>query len=809
MISTSNAYKEMMNKLIRNRGYVSVSLGVINQNAQGNASVDTNTSRKYYSKGNLFDSTENKTTYGTLEQNFAKADGTFTFVPRNVSGSAFQSNGIVVPNGGSLIIRFDTAYSIKGLTIDFVETSYPTDMTIVTDEENITISNNTNYKFSTNEVLGSTASIIITPTAMSGGEQCMHIKRVLMGVGLAFSDTNIENVDLDSFVSGISAEISYKDLSISAFDDTAQFDVDNESAFINYLQMGQPVNISFGVDLDNGTQEWFTVASCHLKDWSSKKGRVSFKATDLLSQNEDKYSHMVIATRTAKSEFEAIFASMGLNANEYHIDDYFASVNITNPIEENTYRDCLKYLANATRGIVYEDEDGIVRVEKNFDRQITGSETAITYSGFTPKVDELGKTYYETTNKALYDGTFRTISDKNLFNPDPEVNTAKVENCVRDGSSPLLRVWAENNVFYRDQEALSSAKAIVYTRIKCPKGDFFPITEGGWYCVTIDEQGDYYVDDVASMYAKIGDTYLTIQVTSKKFNFQVPSQAVSKGDLEIYYAFKASRWSLHTNGAYVAIRKGMMANLSEMSDGTDIYENYFANAFPQMNLSWSANTQTTKDVLFVFGDATSKKIRFREPASGGGYVSETHMVDSNLFEHSVPANTNSLDVYIEEAVPNTTLILYEPTRMSSDNYVLPFSNMKEYPYASMEEKIKDIKVKIYSYEEEEGEIREVDDDVWYTETLDSTGVTKEVENPLVSSSAQAELVAKWLKAYFKRNVTYDIEFRGEPSLQANDMMYMENEYTTINVVDVQRTKTSFNGAFSGSIEARKALIVES
>ena len=60
MIQTSSAYKEMMNKPIRNRGYISVSLGVVNQNAQGNASLGENTTRKYYSKGNLFNDSKNE-----------------------------------------------------------------------------------------------------------------------------------------------------------------------------------------------------------------------------------------------------------------------------------------------------------------------------------------------------------------------------------------------------------------------------------------------------------------------------------------------------------------------------------------------------------------------------------------------------------------------------------------------------------------------------------------------------------------------------------------------------------------------------
>lgn len=813
MIQTSDAYKSMMDKPIRKRGYVSVSLGVVNQNAQGNASVNSNTSRKYYSKGNLFDNAENGTTYGTLEQNFAKADGTFKFVPREAPNIALQNNGIVVPVGESLTINFDTAYSIKGFTIDFVETSYPTDFTIVTDEETVTITGNDTHNFTTESVLGHTTSITITPTAMSGGVQCMHIKRIVMGVGLTFSDSNVESAELDSFISGISIETSYKDLTVSAFDEKGQFDVDNESAFINYLQSGQPVNISFGVDLDDGTQEWHQVASCRLRDWSAKKGRVSFNATDLLSRTESTYSHMVLTSRTAKSEFEAIFADMGLTANDYVIDNYFASVNITNPIEENTHRDCLQLLANATRGIVYEDENGIVHVEKNFDKIVTFDETRYSVGYGVAKTDQYGNPYLYSYWKTLDDGTFRKISTKNLLDPaENSGNIIEIETS-QCRTEPLLPIEFIDNFMCQGENAESGQQAIIAISIKCSHtAKNFPIKESGWYCAGYRKFSQYYRNSNTA-YAKLGNRTLQIESNSDQFNFYVSPEDLGAGDLELFFTgMKSYKASGFKDGFFV--RKGKL-NSSGYMEGYEedeyAYEDYYVERYPHMLLEWSGAgvTVSNASLLFTLKNPKPTRIRFVRHILAGGTATEEFDVTGDFLEYPIPYKTSYVYAYMMSAQPNQTAVLYKPIVKEIGKYCLSFDSMLESPYATMDEKIKAVRVKIFTYQNNGGDIEQVDDDVYYTETLDTSGVVKTVENPLISTSAQAELVAKWAKAYYAKNLTYNYEYRGEPALQANDVMYAESEASIVNTLDAERVKLSFNGAFSGQIEARKTLTVES
>lgn len=805
MIQTSDAYKAMMKKPIRNRGYISISLGVINQNAQGNASLDENVDRKSYSRGNLFNSTQNNVTYGTLEENFTKADGKFVFLPRN---DQYMNNGLVVEVGEPIVINLGGTYDIKGLTLEFLPTSYPTALTIESDEETITVSDNTEYLFTTLNVLGDTTQITITPTAMSGGNQYVHLKHILMGVGVAFSDDTIEEADMQDFISGISVEASYKELAVSAYDTNSQFDVDNESAFINYLEQGQPISVSFGVDLDDGTQEWFQVLNCRLKEWSSQKGRVRLRATDLLTQSEKLYSHLTNTERTAKSEFEAIFADMGLTPADYHIDDYLGSQTIKNPIEEISHRDCLQLLANATRAIVYEDENGVIQVKGSFNRNIQEL-SAPYYTNMTAQTDEFGKTVYASTKVASNSGVFSDISSTNLFDPLDEFNTIEWL-----GADPV-KSWNFPDLEYDGNYVIVSEPAVhpemitqgnLHMRIKCRVGSqSFPIKEAGWYCVR-SENRYYYKNDNYPYYAKMGDGLLQSELgtpdrygTIMYFNFYVSQDDLYAGDLEIG---ASCVFGEDPKPQTIAISKG---RTGEAYNAQVPYQKYYLNEKrPKVQLRLLNHYNYDKGAWIKFASPFPKEVSISRTWAGGSST-EIRELDSDILYYFYDDNNdvNSVTVEVTKGVPGHRAIIEEATAISEYTPPIEKSQMYEDPLGIQGEKVKDIKVRIFTYELVDGEYRQVDDEVYFTKTINSTGTTKIVENPMIYSSAQAELVAEWMASYYAQNVSYDVEYTGDPTIQANDLMYLESDYRARNIVDVEKASIKFNGAFKGSLELKR------
>ena len=206
-----------------------------------------------------------------MEENHIKADGSLLFVPENNELMQLNYNGLVTEDLlGQVRIDFTEVYAIKGITLMFGST-YHTEFVIETAEKTLTYTNSAE-KFITDDVLGDTDYIIITPIAMVGGNQRFRLKSVLMGVGLQYSNEQTKSFSHDDYVSSISEQLPSEKMSFSFFDEEGIFDVDDESSFIDYLETMNKVSVSFGIE----------IATNYLKDWNSQKGIVSLTASNLL-----------------------------------------------------------------------------------------------------------------------------------------------------------------------------------------------------------------------------------------------------------------------------------------------------------------------------------------------------------------------------------------------------------------------------------------------------------------------------------------------------------------------------------------------
>lgn len=87
--------------------------------------------------------------------------------------------------------------------------------------------------------------------------------------------------------------------------------------------------------------------------------------------------------------------------------------------------------------------------------------------------------------------------------------------------------------------------------------------------------------------------------------------------------------------------------------------------------------------------------------------------------------------------------------------------------------------------------------------LNPTGSLETWDNPLVSGTMHAADLADWIGDYMKADREYDLEYRGEPRIDANDIAFLENKYVSDLLLRVYDHTLKFNGALSGSIKARR------
>lgn len=91
-----------------------------------------------------------------------------------------------------------------------------------------------------------------------------------------------------------------------------------------------------------------------------------------------------------------------------------------------------------------------------------------------------------------------------------------------------------------------------------------------------------------------------------------------------------------------------------------------------------------------------------------------------------------------------------------------------------------------------------------SKAIEVSGNIEQWSNPLIDENL-ARLQVDWLANYFANNVEYEISYRGEPRLDAGDIVFLENDYVNNLQIQLYEHKLNFNGALSGSVKARRAV----
>ena len=680
MIRGSNKYKEIMNRAVRNRAYISIGIGIINQNAQEDGKVAGTFA--YWSDGNVFDANQSRVEYATMEENFMKLDGSMVFVPEDDEWKQFQYNGVttdaVVESQSeseregvfpvAVRIEFRETYAIKGLTLDF-GSAYPTEFQVETAEKQLVFSNDSE-RFVTEEVLGDTDYILIRPITMVGGRQRFRLKSVLMGVGLQYSNAQTQQFSHDDFVSSISEELPSETLRFSFYDEAGRFDVDDDNSFIDYLETTQKVTLSFGLELDDGSIEWHQVATNYLKDWKSQKGIVTINATDRLSQMKDKYvDGNKIYERTAYEEAVNIFTSAGLEPDEYWLDDYLHDVQLSNPMPEATHRECLQLLANACRCILRQDENGRILIKANF----------------------------------------ATVLD-----PD---DLQVTENGVTAWSHPR-NILIGTNVVYGELTQ-----------------DFLKM-DGSMYFLPEDES---YLET----------SYVSAQVSDEQGLFETnPVIGIQMPAAYTYYG---------------------------------------------VNMEFAGNPPQELMIHTYKSGELQERVQFEGLSPSSTLLYDFKSFDTMMFEFT-------------KGQANNRVLVNKISFGSLSDYVLTRQNMLENPVGYKEKRVKMVKVRVFTFtENEKGKFEQVEDEIYVNREINPVGDIKTLENQLISTAEHAQLLAEWMGNYYANNISYEVKYRGEPRLMAGDIIHMESEKKSNVQVEVESHSLSYNGAFSGSLEVRRAL----
>ena len=737
MQKVSKAYKESMKSSLRERAYIMISFGLVNQEAQAKATVDNGSYAYYSNKDNIFGEHIDDTVYATLEEEFTKVDGSMFFLPRATEGGRYYDTGIVSDKLVSearceVIISLNTiATDFKGLTINFGE-NYPVDFDIVgSTGQTIEFRGNTKSKWSTEEVLENTTYIKLVFYKMKNPQSRLRIYSIMFGYGLVYYNDSVMSSALDSYVSPIGADVPQFDFSVTLKNYDHYFNVDNPNSAINYLETGQEMDIMYGYQTPGSdTIEWIQGNHLWCSEWESDDNTATIRCQDIFRNMDGEYVKGLYSA-AGKSYYalaEEILKDAGVS--EYYIDPRLKKLYSNNPIPRVKYKEALQIIANACRCVLTQSRDGKVQIKSNFmpSASITtnGEET---YSNAANVLTDTPKVEYATLaeNYTPTDGTM-------FFLP-------------RNGKAALTtgyvskEISGANGTFTKNPIVTITMKAIrAYYGLKLVFGTALPAA------FTIRT---YKGGEPVNEYPVEKDEINTTSIILRDFDdFDVMKIEFTK-TAEPYNRIVLNYFSLSDVVDFTMNRRDMTSSPKAIKQ--ELIKEVIVPCYTYQENNREENL-VYEDIDVVAGEV------------------ETYYIQDPSYGYKVK---------LDEVEGKATVVAWS-------NY---FVTIKFNVTGSFKLEVQGYRYKIV--------------EKYATVSLNARGKTVKWKNPLISNTTMANELAAWLADYYTAGIEYEYDTRGNPELDATDIVYQENEFHDGMRVNIYRHTVNFKQAFSGRVTARR------
>lgn len=737
MQKVSKAYKESMKSSLRERAYIMISFGLVNQEAQAKATVDNGSYAYYSNKNNIFGEHIDDTVYATLEEEFTKVDGSMFFLPRATEGGRYYDTGIVSDKLVSearceVVISLNTiATDFKGLTINFGE-NYPVDFDIVgSTGQTIEFRGNTKSKWSTEEVLENTTYIKLVFYKMKNLQSRLRIYSIMFGYGLVYYNDSVMSSALDSYVSPIGADVPQFDFSVTLKNYDHYFNVDNPNSAINYLETGQEMDIMYGYQTPGSdTIEWIQGNHLWCSEWESDDNTATIRCQDIFRNMDGEYVKGLYSA-AGKSYYalaEEILKDAGIS--EYYIDPRLKKLYSNNPIPRVKYKEALQIIANACRCVLTQSRDGKVQIKSNFMPSASiatnGEET---YSNAANVLTDTPKVEYATLA-----GNY-TPTDGTMFFLPRNGKAALTTGYVSKEISGANGTFTKNPVVTITMEAIRA-----YYGLKLVFGTALPAA------FTIRT---YKGGEPVNEYPVEKDEINTTSIILRDFDdFDVMKIEFTK-TAEPYNRIVLNYFSLSDVVDFTMNRRDMTSSPKAIKQ--ELIKEVIVPCYTYQENNREENL-VYEDIDVVAGEV------------------ETYYIQDPSYGYKVK---------LDEIEGKATVVAW-------GNY---FVTIKFNVTGSFKLEVQGYRYKIV--------------EKYATVSLNARGKTVKWKNPMISNTTMANELAAWLADYYTAGIEYEYDTRGNPELDATDIVYQENEFHDGMRVNIYRHTVNFKQAFSGRVTARR------
>jgi hypothetical protein len=751
MQNASKEYKESMRQPNRNRGYIRVSIGVVNSDAQKNVSADDSRNNfTYYSNTkNLFNGYSVSQQYATCERDFTKVDGSMYFLPKESSGMQYYNNGIVTQDFmGTIYIRFNTSYSldIKGLKINWGE-YYPIDFTIENDENIRSYEGNDKANWTTEDTFDGTTYLIIRVSKMANPYLRVRIHEFTAGISNTFTNQDVKSYVAKDFVSPIAETVPSQDLTLVVDNQNLYYSPDNPESALAYMEVGQEIKVEFGYDVTgNGDIEWLPEITTYLKNWSANDVEAKFVGTDRFDYLTDKYykGHFYKDGITLYDLAVDVLADAGItDSREYFLDPYLQTIVVNNPIPIVTHASALQIIANAGRCALSVDRQKRIHLQSSFVPDMSIKSNGETdYSNVSNVMNTDEKTAYASASN-----DFTTVDGTLLFKPKNEADYLDTNGYVSAMVSDGNGMFEENPLLTLSLEASFIAYGLKINFRNTAPREFVIRTYNE--NVLVEEH-----------------TYKNPELdfsTNEQFDL------FTRMEIEITKGYPLSRVFIDNIVVDNVTDYILTRNVELMGSPTATRQNKIKSINIERTVyseTQTENSNLKSEEIYLQAGVSTYMVYLTKPS----YDYEVSVVGDNNEETTVNCTIKDSNNYYVEL---------EFSNVETDNTIVKYT----------------ISGKEYSNEY-----------FMVVVNHNDTGEVKEWRNPLISTVLHAKDLEEWLASYYLGDVVYQIPWRGDPRVDANDLFYLETKDRGNSLIRGYENTLNFDGGWSSTIKARKAVL---
>lgn len=738
MQAASNEYKDMMRRKWRNPlSYLRVTIGLINQQAQASAYIPERDVYTYYSDlVKPMDNYKVQELYATCDQDYTTVDGSMYFLPKDAADVVLNQGIVTDGLKGEIEIRFPVQYDIKGLTVEFGK-AYPVDFTIISDNRTLNVTNNADGHYVTEVIFEGATFLRFVPAAMVNGQSRFRINQITMGIGVYFDSKKILSATKKERISPISEELPTIDFDVTVDNKDRAYDVENEESTVNFLEIGQQVEVLYGQAMDDGTIEWILGTSLALKSWSADDTEMDFQASDCFDGMDSIYYRGQYHPNGMSLYDIAVdvLTDAQVDFRNYWIDPYLKDVLVVNPMPVVTHKEALQMIANAGRCILYQNRAGRIILKSSFVPDMVATSDNETYFSHAAAIlDHAKKETY-----ALPGQDYTGVSGTQYFLPRQTdgityLNTGYVSEAVAGDDG----LFADNPTVGITMEAAYKCFGLTLEfGQNCPDTVVFHAYYNGAL------QEDYMVSGLTQTYVVSHEfpefDFLELEFVRGCPNNRVVLDNITFGDSTDYILEYGVELTKTPKGT-------QLDRVRELQVVRTIY-----------NLS----TEDTKELVRETIAVTEQDKQYTFYLSNASY---------------------DLSVVLIEPSEGQTATIIGSSAYYATVELTGIAGVTEVVVMGKEYLITQTKV---------------------SRQLNPTGSLETWENPLVSDGAHAANLADWIGDYLKSDREYDLQYRGEPRMDANDIAFLENKYVPDLLIRVTDHTLKFNGGLSGTIKARR------